>query len=49
MNSPREIEQTLSDLKNGNIDVIVGTHRLLSEDVRFYRLGLLVIDEEHKF
>jgi transcription-repair coupling factor (superfamily II helicase) len=49
MNSPREIEQTLSDLKNGNIDVVVGTHRLLSEDVKFYRLGLLVIDEEHKF
>lgn len=49
MNSGREIAMTLEDLKNGNIDVVVGTHRLLSEDVRYKRLGLLVIDEEHKF
>jgi len=49
MNSAREIVQTLEELKNGNIDVVVGTHRLLSEDVKFKKLGLLVIDEEHKF
>ncbi len=49
MNSAREITQTLEELKNGNIDVVVGTHRLLSEDVRYKKLGLLVIDEEHKF
>lgn len=49
MNSAKEITETLNDLKNGNIDVIVGTHRLLSEDVKFRKLGLLVIDEEHKF
>ena len=49
MSSSREIADTLEDLKNGNIDVVVGTHRLLSEDVRYKRLGLLVIDEEHKF
>jgi transcription-repair coupling factor len=49
MNSAREIANTLEDLRNGNIDVVVGTHRLLSEDVRYKRLGLLVIDEEHNF
>jgi transcription-repair coupling factor len=49
MNSAREITQTLEELRNGNIDVVVGTHRLLSEDVKYKKLGLLVIDEEHKF
>ena len=49
MSSSREIADTLSELQSGNIDVVVGTHRLLSEDVRYKRLGLLVIDEEHKF
>jgi transcription-repair coupling factor len=49
MNSSREIQDTLEGLKNGSLDVVVGTHRLLSEDVRYKRLGLLVIDEEHKF
>ncbi len=49
MSSEKEQKKTLADLKNGNIDVIVGTHRLLSDDIRFARLGLLVIDEEHKF
>ncbi|MBX9809182.1 DEAD/DEAH box helicase, partial [Candidatus Gracilibacteria bacterium] len=49
MNSSKEIAETLDQLKNGNIDVVVGTHRLLSEDVKFRKLGLLIIDEEHKF
>lgn len=49
MNSTREIATTLEELRNGRIDVVVGTHRLLSEDVKYKRLGLLVIDEEHKF
>jgi transcription-repair coupling factor (superfamily II helicase) len=49
MNSAREITQTLEELKNGRIDVVVWTHRLLSEDVKYKKLGLLVIDEEHKF
>ncbi|MBC7498322.1 DEAD/DEAH box helicase [Candidatus Gracilibacteria bacterium] len=49
MNTGREIATTLEDLRDGKIDVVVGTHRLLSEDVRYKRLGLLVIDEEHKF
>lgn len=49
MSSAREITTTLENLREGKIDVVVGTHRLLSEDVRYKRLGLLVIDEEHKF
>ena len=40
---------TLEDLKTGKIDIIIGTHRLLSKDVVFKDLGLLVIDEEQKF
>ena len=49
MNTAREISDTLEALRNGNIDVVVGTHRLLSEDVKYKKLGLLIIDEEHKF
>ncbi len=49
MSSSREIQDTLEGLKNGSIDVVVGTHRLLSEDVKYRKLGLLIIDEEHKF
>ncbi len=44
-----EIKQTLKDLATGKIDVIIGTHRLVSKDVKFKDLGLLVIDEEQKF
>lgn len=39
----------LSNLENGNINVIVGTHSLIQSDVRFLKLGLVVIDEQHKF
>jgi transcription-repair coupling factor (superfamily II helicase) len=45
----QEIKDVLSDLAVGKVDVIVGTHRLLSKDVRFKDLGLLVIDEEQRF
>lgn len=45
----REIQATLKELEAGKIDIIIGTHRLLQKDVRFKNLGLLVIDEEHKF
>jgi len=41
--------RTLDDLKRGTVDVVVGTHRLLSKDVHFKNLGLLVIDEEQRF
>jgi transcription-repair coupling factor (superfamily II helicase) len=42
-------EAVLDQLKNGEIDIIIGTHRLLSGDIEFADLGLLVIDEEHRF
>lgn len=47
--SSKQIKQTLQDLKNGKVDIIIGTHRLVSKDVHFKDLGLLVIDEEQKF
>jgi len=49
LRSDREQKETLRALKSGEIQVIVGTHRLLSKDVEFMDLGLLVIDEEHRF
>lgn len=45
----KEQKQILSDLKEGKIDIIIGTHRLVSKDIVFKDLGLLVIDEEQKF
>ena len=42
-------EQVLADLKDGKIDVLVGTHALFSEDVAFCDLGLVVVDEQHRF
>lgn len=45
----KEQELTLRRLKRGEIDIIVGTHRLISDDVEFARLGLLIIDEEQRF
>lgn len=47
--TPKEQQKTLKELADGNIDLIVGTHRLLSDDVKFYDLGLLVLDEEQRF
>jgi len=47
--SSKEIKNTLEKLKNGGVDILIGTHRLLSKDVIFKDLGLLVIDEEQKF
>lgn len=47
--STKEIKVTLERLSRGEIDVIIGTHRLLSKDVKFKDLGLLVIDEEQRF
>ncbi|MEZ0323724.1 MAG: DEAD/DEAH box helicase [Hydrogenothermaceae bacterium] len=42
-------KEVLERLKDGKIDVIIGTHRLLQDDVKFKNLGLLIIDEEHRF
>ncbi len=45
----KETKKILEDLSQGNIDIVIGTHRLLSKDVVFKNLGLLIIDEEHRF
>ncbi|MFN8770334.1 MAG: transcription-repair coupling factor [Neisseriaceae bacterium] len=44
-----EITNTLQLVKSGNIDILIGTHRLISSDVEFKNLGLIIIDEEHRF
>ncbi len=41
--------ETLARMENGNLDIVIGTHRLLQKDIRFADLGLLIIDEEHRF
>ncbi len=41
--------RTVAGLKAGQVDIVIGTHRLLQRDVRFKRLGLLIVDEEHRF
>lgn len=47
--SPKEVKAALDGLEDGTVDIVIGTHKLLSKDVKFKRLGLLVIDEEHRF
>lgn len=47
--SLKETKRILQDLQNGKIDLVFGTHRLLSDDVKFQKLGLLVVDEEQRF
>jgi transcription-repair coupling factor (superfamily II helicase) len=47
--SAAEVAETLDGLASGKVDVVIGTHRLLSSEVRFARLGLLIIDEEQRF
>ncbi len=47
--SGKEISAAIKGIADGSIDIVVGTHKLLSQDVRFERLGLLIIDEEHRF
>ncbi len=47
--SPKEQKRVVQQLKNGEVDIVIGTHRLLSKDVEFKDLGLLVIDEEQRF
>ena len=45
----KERRQTVADLKKGTVDIVVGTHRLLSQDIEFKKMGLLVVDEEQRF
>ncbi len=47
--TPKKQKETIEKLKKGFVDVVIGTHRLLSEDVKFKDLGLLIIDEEQRF
>lgn len=47
--SRTEVKQVLKDVQSGKTDILIGTHRVLSKDVKFKDLGLLIIDEEHKF
>ena len=49
LQTKRDQKQILEDLKNGKIDIIIGTHRLLSKDIEFKNLGLLIIDDEQRF
>ena len=46
---PAELRAVLADLAAGKVDIVIGTHRLLQADVRFRNLGLVIIDEEHRF
>ena len=47
--TPKEMKEVLAKVKSGEIDLIVGTHRLLGKDVQFKNLGLLIVDEEQRF
>ncbi len=47
--TPKQQKEAIERLKNGNLDIIIGTHRLLSKDIQFKNLGLLIIDEEQRF
>ena len=47
--SAAEQKATLQGIKEGSVDLVVGTHRILSKDVKFRNLGLLVVDEEQRF
>ena len=49
LTTPKEQDKIIEELKEGKIDIIIGTHRLLSKDIEFKDLGLLIIDEEQRF
>jgi transcription-repair coupling factor (superfamily II helicase) len=48
-NSPKQQKAIIEQVKNGKIDIVIGTHKLLQPDIKFKDLGLLIIDEEHRF
>ena len=45
----KKVKETLKDMAEGRVDIVIGTHRLLSKDINFQKLGLLILDEEQKF
>ena len=47
--SSKEVADAVAGLNAGTVDIVIGTHKLLTEDVKFERLGLVIIDEEHRF
>ena len=47
--TPKETRETLAEMKSGNLDIVIGTHKLLQKDIDFKDLGLVIIDEEHRF
>jgi transcription-repair coupling factor (superfamily II helicase) len=47
--TPKQQQEVIADLQNGKIDIVIGTHRLLSKDVKFKNLGVIIVDEEHRF
>ncbi len=46
---PKQLKQVIADVAEGKVDIIIGTHRLLSKDVQFKDLGLVIVDEEQRF
>lgn len=46
---PRELKTVVSDVEAGKVDIVIGTHRLLSKDIKFHDLGLMIVDEEQRF
>src|SRR3546814_11537793 len=49
LRSTKNQNQTLKELADGKVDVVIVTHRLLQDDIRFKELGLVIVDEEHRF
>ena len=49
LKTPKEVAAILKGLESGSIDIIIGTHKLLSDNIKFKDLGLLIVDEEHRF
>jgi transcription-repair coupling factor (superfamily II helicase) len=47
--STKEVAEALARMSAGTVDIVIGTHKLLAQDIRFDRLGLVIIDEEHRF
>ena len=48
-NSTKEQKDTLENMANGKLDIVIGTHKLIQQDIKFNDLGLLIVDEEHRF
>jgi transcription-repair coupling factor (superfamily II helicase) len=47
--TPKQTKEALAKLASGHINIVIGTHKLLQADVKFHNLGLVIVDEEHRF